>query len=74
MRIREFCIAPGQAGESLADRLHGGLTLSPLAVEAIMKGTATKTACPVPAEFTYTRLRQQADGTYLPSVSTALSK
>ncbi|MEO5900937.1 MAG: S8 family serine peptidase, partial [Ilumatobacteraceae bacterium] len=44
------------------DRLHGGLTLSPFAVEAIMKATATKTACPVPNTFTYTRLRQQADG------------
>lgn len=53
------------------DRHHGGLTMSPVAVEAIMKATATKTPCPVPNVFTYTRLRLQPDGSYAPSVSTA---
>ncbi|GGO15151.1 serine protease [Microbispora rosea subsp. aerata] len=38
------------------DRVHGGLTLNPDTVEAILKGTATKTACPNPPAFTYTRI------------------
>ncbi|WP_308250121.1 S8 family serine peptidase [Sphaerisporangium fuscum] len=33
----------------------GGKTLAPDVVEAIMKGTATKTACPNPPAYTYTR-------------------
>ncbi|MEU6410725.1 S8 family serine peptidase [Microbispora sp. NPDC046933] len=37
------------------DRVHGGLTLDPDKVEAILKGTATRTACPNPPAFTYTR-------------------
>ncbi|MEV4295507.1 S8 family peptidase [Microbispora rosea] len=37
------------------DRAHGGLTLDPDTVEAILKGTATRTACPNPPTFTYTR-------------------
>lgn len=37
------------------DRVRGGLTLNPRAVEAILKGTATKTACPTPRDFTYVR-------------------
>ncbi|MEU7938966.1 S8 family serine peptidase [Microbispora bryophytorum] len=38
------------------DRAHGGLTLNPDTVEAILKGTATGTACPNPPAFTYTRI------------------
>ncbi len=37
------------------DRAHGGLTLDPDKVEAILKGTATRTACPNPPAYTYTR-------------------
>jgi len=36
------------------DRVHGGKTLNPSVVEAKLKATATKTACPTPREFTYT--------------------
>ncbi|MGI5160430.1 S8 family serine peptidase [Microbispora sp. CA-102843] len=38
------------------DRAHGGLTMDPDKVEAILKGTATRTACPNPPAFTYTRI------------------
>jgi subtilisin family serine protease len=38
------------------DFSHGGLTMNPDAVEAVLKGTATKTACPEPRAFTYTRI------------------
>ncbi|WP_318272345.1 S8 family serine peptidase [Microbispora triticiradicis] len=37
------------------DRFRGGLTLNPDKVEAILKGTATRTACPNPPAYTYTR-------------------
>ncbi|MEV4378406.1 S8 family serine peptidase [Streptosporangium sp. NPDC049644] len=37
------------------DRVHGGKTLHPAVVEMVLKGTATRTACPVPAAHTYTR-------------------
>ena len=37
------------------DRARGGLTLPPDLVELILKGTATKMACPTPPDFTYTR-------------------
>ncbi len=37
------------------DRAHGGLTLDPDKVEAVLKGTAARTACPNPPTFTYTR-------------------
>ncbi|GAA5083103.1 subtilisin family serine protease [Thermocatellispora tengchongensis] len=37
------------------DREHGGKTLSPAFVETVLKATATKTACPNPPAFTYTR-------------------
>ncbi|WP_432870781.1 S8 family peptidase [Microbispora rosea] len=37
------------------DRAHGGLTMDPDKVEAILKGTATRTACPNPPAYTYTR-------------------
>jgi lantibiotic leader peptide-processing serine protease len=36
------------------DRAHGGLTMSPNAVETILAGTATQHACPVPATVDYT--------------------
>ena len=39
------------------DWQHGGKFLFPDAVEWIMKATATKTPCPTPPEFTYTRIR-----------------
>ncbi|MFG1961204.1 S8 family serine peptidase [Nonomuraea sp. NPDC049028] len=38
------------------DRAHGGLTMNPDAVEAALKATATKTPCPEPRAFTYTRI------------------
>jgi subtilisin family serine protease len=37
------------------DWRNGGLTLPPAAVEWIMRATATKTPCPVPPAYTYTR-------------------
>jgi subtilisin family serine protease len=37
------------------DLRRDGLTMNPTAVEAVLKATATKTACPTPREFTYTR-------------------
>ena len=46
------------------DRVHGGLTLAPDRVKAILEGTATEHACPTPRDFTYTRQVKQADGTY----------
>ncbi|MCU1501251.1 MAG: peptidase [Ilumatobacteraceae bacterium] len=39
----------------IRDRTHGGLTLDPRAVDLLMRVTATRTPCPVPATFTYTR-------------------
>ncbi|MCU1361413.1 MAG: peptidase, partial [Ilumatobacteraceae bacterium] len=50
------------------DWRHGGLTLSPDLVEGIMRYTAVKTACPVPAEYVYTRTR--TDGSVVVSSST----
>jgi len=38
------------------DFRNGGLTLPPDVVEGILKGTATKTPCPNPPAFTYTRI------------------
>lgn len=38
------------------DRARGGLTLDPDKVEAILKATATRTPCPNPPAFTYTRI------------------
>jgi subtilisin family serine protease len=35
------------------DKVHGGLTLSPTTVESKLLGSATPTACPTPATFTY---------------------
>jgi lantibiotic leader peptide-processing serine protease len=46
------------------DQAHGGLTLSPDIVQAVLQGTATKHACPTPRDFTYTRLVKQPDGTF----------
>ncbi|MFF5205600.1 S8 family serine peptidase [Streptosporangium sp. NPDC000396] len=37
------------------DREHGGKTLSPAVVETALKASATRTACPDPAAYTYTR-------------------
>jgi subtilisin family serine protease len=37
------------------DPVHGGLTLAPSAVESVLKATATRTPCPSPAAYTYTR-------------------
>jgi subtilisin family serine protease len=37
------------------DRVHGGKTLSPRVVESLLKGSATRTACPNPPAYTYTR-------------------
>jgi subtilisin family serine protease len=35
------------------DKAHGGLTLAPSTVESKLLGSATPTACPTPATFTY---------------------
>lgn len=37
------------------DRVHGGKTLSPRVVESVLKSSATRTACPTPPAYTYTR-------------------
>ncbi|MDF2710041.1 MAG: peptidase and in kexin sedolisin [Nonomuraea muscovyensis] len=37
------------------DRRHGGKTLAPAIVETALKASATRTACPNPPAFTYTR-------------------
>ncbi|MFG3436963.1 S8 family serine peptidase [Nonomuraea sp. NPDC047897] len=37
------------------DRRHGGRTLAPAVVEAALKASATRTSCPDPRAFTYTR-------------------
>jgi subtilisin family serine protease len=50
------------------DRQVGGRTLFPLAVELILRATATDHACPVPAEFVYTR---NVPGVPEPVVSTS---
>ncbi|WP_213816786.1 S8 family serine peptidase [Glaciihabitans sp. dw_435] len=55
----------------LPDRRTGGKTLFPAAVEVALKATATKTACPVPAEYTYVRRVPQADGSVVVRTSTA---
>ncbi|MDH2430003.1 S8 family serine peptidase [Sphaerisporangium sp. TRM90804] len=47
----------------IRDWRNGGKTLSPALVEARLKSTATKTPCPTPPAFTYTR--------HLPDGSTA---
>jgi subtilisin family serine protease len=46
------------------DPVHGGLTLAPDRVQAILQGTATEHACPTPRAFTYVRYVLQSDGTY----------
>ncbi|GII61650.1 serine protease [Sphaerisporangium krabiense] len=38
------------------DPRHGGKTLSPAVVETVLKATATRTACPNPPAYTYTRV------------------
>ena len=43
------------------DRANGGLTLDPDKVEAFMKRTATKTACPVPPLVDYTPVGRPAE-------------
>lgn len=55
----------------LPDWRRGGRTLPPLAVELALKATATKTACPTPATYTYTRRVPQADGSIVVRTSTA---
>ena len=55
----------------LPDWRRGGRTLPPIAVELALKATATKTACPDPATFTYTRRVPQADGSIAVRTSTA---
>lgn len=47
------------------DPVHGGKRLHPAVVEMVLKGTATKTACPIPPAHTYTR--------HLPDGTTATS-
>ncbi|WP_329082580.1 S8 family serine peptidase [Streptosporangium sp. NBC_01469] len=47
------------------DRVHGGKKLHPAVVETVLKGTATRTACPTPPAYTYTR--------HLPDGTTATS-
>ncbi|MER7245146.1 S8 family serine peptidase [Kribbella sp. NPDC000426] len=55
-------LAVGRLGTH--DHTNGGLKASPAAVEQLLRGTATDTACPTPATFTYTRLVLQPDGTF----------
>lgn len=55
----------------LPDWRRGGRTLPPLAVELALKATATKTACPTPATYTYTRRVPQPDGSIVVRTSTA---
>jgi subtilisin family serine protease len=50
------------------DNRHGGKTLNPSTVETVLKATATKTACPTPAAFTYTR--HLPDGTTVTATHT----
>ncbi|MDQ6936395.1 MAG: S8 family serine peptidase [Actinomycetota bacterium] len=40
-----------------ADRVHGGLTLSPNRTRSLLFSTAVPHACPQPRQFTYTRVR-----------------
>lgn len=49
---------------------RGGLTLSPKATEAILRGRSVDQACPTPAAFTYTRQVLQPDGTYVTVTAT----
>ena len=53
------------------DFWKGGRTLSPAVVESRLKATATKTACPTPREYTYTRRVPQPDGSVIVRTSTA---
>ena len=53
------------------DFWKGGRTLAPAIVEARLKATATKTACPTPREFTYTRRVPQPDGSIIVRTSSA---
>ncbi len=46
------------------DAAHGGLTLDPSVVQAVIESSATKQPCPSPRNFVYTRQVKQADGTY----------
>src|SRR2546430_10747575 len=55
------------------DRVHGGLTLSPHTVQAVLQGTATKHACPTPRDFTYTRLIPDRKSTRLNSSHSQIS-
>ena len=43
------------------DKANGGLTLDPDKVEAFMRRTATKTACPVPPLVDYTPVGRDAE-------------
>jgi lantibiotic leader peptide-processing serine protease len=51
------------------DRVHGGLTLAPDIVDLLLRVSATKTPCPVPPTYTYTRFLPAAPD--VPVVSTA---
>jgi lantibiotic leader peptide-processing serine protease len=61
-------LAVGTIG--LPDFRRGGKFAFPDLVELLLRRTATDTPCPTPPAYTYTRLIQQPDGTYLPSVAT----
>ncbi|MGJ6963841.1 S8 family serine peptidase [Streptosporangium sp. G11] len=50
------------------DRVHGGKKLHPAVVETVLKGTATRTPCPTPPAYTYTR--HLPDGTTVTSTHT----
>jgi len=53
------------------DGWRGGRTMTPSLVEATLKATATKKACPTPREFTYVRRVPQPDGSIIVRTSTA---
>ena len=46
------------------DRRHGGLTLNPAQTERILYSTASKKACPTPADYTYTLNRPTGTETF----------
>jgi subtilisin family serine protease len=56
-------LAVGRLG--VKDHVNGGKKASPAAVEQVLRGTATNTACPTPPLFTYTRQILQSDGSFV---------
>jgi lantibiotic leader peptide-processing serine protease len=55
-------------------KVHGGRTMDPAKVRAMLTGTATQTPCPAGGSYTYTRQVRQADGSYQKVVTTHTCK